>query len=401
MKKIVLLLTAFFCFFGSMATGAMAEEAHGQNSILLLDSQAVEIYPYNIAGNNYFKIRDMAKILAETDSKFDISWNAEAEIIEIISGREYHSEEEIRFPMGEQIAEALPVESRLVADGNCLSLPAYNINGSNYFKIRDLANLTGGNVNWNEELQLMEWLSKPEISEQQMPELDSSFSQQDHYAIISPVDEPKIERIEEEIPKAEVLTEQRPSVVVTDAEVLLNGAELHSKLTAFQAINHAVVGFMDEQFTPGMDTYTKAKTAYDYFIRNMSYGTAKNLNMTLFSASEAGIIWQCYPERYILPIMENHVGVCNHYSCAYAAILRAIGLDVEVVSGKTYAAGGGFSNHVWVEAVIDGNRYVFDPQVEQNITKRNGGVIKYNRFAKPVSQVANLYQDGIHYSFTE
>ena len=123
--------------------------------------------------------------------------------------------------------------------------------------------------------------------------------------------------------------------------------------------------------------------------------------MLLFSASEAGIIWQCYPERYILPIMENHVGVCNHYSCAYAAILRAIGLDVEVVSGKTYAAGGGFSNHVWVEVVIGGNHYVFDPQVEQNITKRYGGVIQYNRFGKPMVNMGGFYKDGTHYRFSE
>ncbi|MBQ5918579.1 MAG: hypothetical protein IIW92_08475 [Lachnospiraceae bacterium] len=43
----------------------------------------------------------------------------------------------------------------------------------------------------------------------------------------------------------------------------------------------------------------------------------------------------------------------------------------------------------WCEMNINGNIYVFDPQVEANIA--NGGSIKYHRFGKTYDQVQGKY----------
>ena len=158
---------------------------------------------------------------------------------------------------------------------------------------------------------------------------------------------------------------------------------------------------MAQNFNSSMDTYTKVRVAYDYFIQKMTYETATQLDMGMFSKEEAAVIWQHYPERYAVPILLDHKGVCNHYSSAYAAILQAIGLDVQVVSGKTKSSAGGYSSHVWVTVRIDGVDYLFDPQVEQRIAQRNGNVIQYYRFGKAVSALQNDYQADKQYQFAD
>ena len=133
----------------------------------------------------------------------------------------------------------------------------------------------------------------------------------------------------------------------------------------------------------------------------MTYQTATELDMAMFSSEEAGVIWQCYPERYAVPLLLDHKGVCNHYSSAYAAILQAIGLDVQVVSGKTKSSAGGYSSHVWVTVRIDGVDYLFDPQVDQRIAQRNGNVPQYYRFGKAVSMLQSDYQADKQYRFAD
>ena len=64
-----------------------------------------------------------------------------------------------------------------------------------------------------------------------------------------------------------------------------------------------------------------------------------------------------------------------------------IGLDSAYVSGSTHASGGGYTGHNWVEVYIGGQTYVFDPQVEDNIS--GGGT--YQRFCKTYAQVPGKY----------
>ena len=72
-----------------------------------------------------------------------------------------------------------------------------------------------------------------------------------------------------------------------------------------------------------------------------------------------------------------------------------------MVSGKTKSSAGGYSSHVWVTVRIDGVDYLFDPQVEQRIAQRNGNVIQYYRFGKPVNQLLNDYQADSRHTFAE
>ena len=45
------------CLLTGPAYGAEAVTAQGCNTVVLVNGVAQEIYPYNIEGNNYFKLR--------------------------------------------------------------------------------------------------------------------------------------------------------------------------------------------------------------------------------------------------------------------------------------------------------------------------------------------------------
>jgi hypothetical protein len=93
---------------------------------------------YNINGNNYFKLRDLAKALDGSAKQFEVDWDGEKNAITLTSGKAY-------TPVGDELAagdgknkEALSSTAKVYLDGEELSLTAYNINGYNYFKLRDL-----------------------------------------------------------------------------------------------------------------------------------------------------------------------------------------------------------------------------------------------------------------------
>lgn len=409
------------CLLTGVAYGAEPVTAQGSNTVVLVNGVAQEIYPYNIEGSNYFKLRDMAAVLAATDKAFAVEWDESKGAINLNTTKGYAlGETDLQFPAGALEMQAEPSQVALYCDGEKLDIGAYNINGNNYFKLRDICETVGFTVAWDENVQLMEiytnGVESSTVSQgSYMPgnadgsdvELDESFTNPNYWDSL-----PQLDVEVEPEPGQKDEAESQPDVsnnatvvpsgqVQTDVQQLLNGAALHPKPTQFGILNSLVDDFMAQNFTSGMDTYTKVKVTYDYFIQNMTYQTASQLDMTMFTAEEAAVIWQHYPERYAVPILLDHKGVCNHYSSAYAAILQAIGLDVNVVSGKTKSSAGGYSSHVWVTVRIDGVDYLFDPQVDQRIAQRNGNVIQYYRFGKPVSTLLSDYQADMQYQFAD
>ncbi len=171
------------------------------------------------------------------------------------------------------------------------------------------------------------------------------------------------------------------------AKSILNGAALNPRKTGFTSLDNKINAIFGEIFTPDMDTYSKVKACYDYLIENTSYGRVNYPTTGFGSITPEGgdnyIAWAASS------CLDNHVATCNRYSSAFIAMVRTIGLDARYVDGQTSAAAGGYTGHVWVEVVIDGTTYVFDPQVEDNIS--GGGTIRYLRFCKTYDQVPGKY----------
>ena len=107
---------------------------------------------YTINDNNYFKLRDLASVLSGTEKQFDVTWDGQKNVINLISNKTY------TIAGGEMQAsnvltnqEAILSSSAIQADGHEVSLAAYNINDYNYFKLRDIAKVFNIGITWDEK----------------------------------------------------------------------------------------------------------------------------------------------------------------------------------------------------------------------------------------------------------
>ncbi|WP_438349269.1 hypothetical protein ACP8HI_00820 [Paenibacillus sp. FA6] len=96
---------------------------------------------FNISNSNYFRLRDLAEYFSGTTSQFDISWNKESNAIEIITGQAYTPEETegSNYYSRNRNYSATRSTSKVLVDGQLQLITAYNIDGNNYFQLRDLA----------------------------------------------------------------------------------------------------------------------------------------------------------------------------------------------------------------------------------------------------------------------
>ena len=109
------------------------------SSRVLVDGTDVSFEAYNINGNNYFKLRDLAKVISESEKQFQVGWDSVANAIQLTSNKSYTTVGgELALSGNTQNRSATATTSKLYVDGKAISLTAYNIGGNNYFKLRDV-----------------------------------------------------------------------------------------------------------------------------------------------------------------------------------------------------------------------------------------------------------------------
>jgi|GEM_PF-6517442 len=108
---------------------------------LTVNGTPVTCAAYNINGNNYFKLRDIAFALRGTPKRFDVTYNDATRLIIMTSGRDYTAigGEMIR-PTTSPIKCILSNQS-VQLDGRPIYLTAYNADGNNYFMLREIGAL--------------------------------------------------------------------------------------------------------------------------------------------------------------------------------------------------------------------------------------------------------------------
>ena len=134
-----------------IAAPAAKATAELSNAKVLVNGNAVDFQAYNIEGNNYFKLRDIAIALNETGSNFDIGYDKATRAITLTKGTAYTGAKEADAAATAGKKAATLSNQSVTLDGAAVSLTAYNVDGFNYFKLRDLGDALGFAVAWDKE----------------------------------------------------------------------------------------------------------------------------------------------------------------------------------------------------------------------------------------------------------
>jgi hypothetical protein len=120
-------------------------------SQVFVDGKRVDFEAYLIEGFNYFKLRDLAMALNNSDKQFEITWDGTAKVITLIGGKAYS-------PVGQELTPGSDgrgqvyqrTVSSVMVDGEKMDFTAYTIKGNNYFRLRDIAEAMDFGVTWDE-----------------------------------------------------------------------------------------------------------------------------------------------------------------------------------------------------------------------------------------------------------
>lgn len=133
---------------GSAAAGATPTTAK-----VLVNGVETAFNAYEINGNNFFKLRDLAAALNGTDKQFNVTWDEANNAIGLVSGTAYTA-------VGGELAagdgaakQAKPATASVTKDGAALALTAFEISDNNYFKLRDVAQAFDIGIGWDDATQ--------------------------------------------------------------------------------------------------------------------------------------------------------------------------------------------------------------------------------------------------------
>ncbi len=127
------------------------KKALSTSAKVLVNGKEIAFEAYNIDGNNYFKLRDLAKVVTGTEKQFEITWDQEKKAVNMISNKEYTAVGGELEKKDVKDEKATLSNSVIYKDGEKVDLKAYLIKGNNYFKLRDVAKAFDIGIGWDNE----------------------------------------------------------------------------------------------------------------------------------------------------------------------------------------------------------------------------------------------------------
>lgn len=153
MKKLLIILLAICLTFGPKSTFAKEDlEAISSPQDLYINGQKTSVKGFNIKDYNYYKLRDLARILKIHGTNFSL-WGDEKEIV--INLNKSYDESEARYipyEKGEKRPAILKeISLKIIKEDKeeTIKTQAYNIDGYNYFKLRDMAKTLNYEANYD------------------------------------------------------------------------------------------------------------------------------------------------------------------------------------------------------------------------------------------------------------
>lgn len=126
---------------------AEAMDVQASNQKVTLNGKEVAIFGYNIKDENYFKLRDLAAVLKDTDAKFAVDYKDN--VVTLAKGGDYKVLDTDQKSVAEKAKGALTNDKVLVGE-DVLKATAYKINDNNYYRLRDLGKALGFGVDYDE-----------------------------------------------------------------------------------------------------------------------------------------------------------------------------------------------------------------------------------------------------------
>lgn len=159
-KKLIssLLAASMLATFASAASGN-AQTAQPSPHAIYVDGTKANVAAYTIAGNNYFKLRDIAAIVSGSEKQFEVSWNNDAKRIDLTSGKPYTIVGGELGAIGSASKQAETSTAVVYKDDAKMDYTGYNIDDNNYYKLRDVCESFDIGINWDAENQRVDILT--------------------------------------------------------------------------------------------------------------------------------------------------------------------------------------------------------------------------------------------------
>ena len=126
-----------------------------------LDDKDVVIYGYNIDGENYFKLRDVAAVLKDSKVKFGVEYKDG--LVTLTKGADYKvldtDQKEVKAE-----SEAMLTNDKVKVGETDLTAKAFKIDGNNYYRVRDLGKALDFGVDYDKEANTV-LLSSEKVAE--------------------------------------------------------------------------------------------------------------------------------------------------------------------------------------------------------------------------------------------
>ena len=158
MKKLIAFLLVLLLTVSCVAAAVVPS---GQS--LKVDGTPVACEKYNYDGRNYFRLRDIAALLNGTSVQFSVDWDEQTQTVSLQTGTSY-------TPNGTELDANAPDKSAtsvyssqiIKVNGQTVHwMTVLNIGGSNFFQLRELGEVLGFTVDYDEAENTALILSQP------------------------------------------------------------------------------------------------------------------------------------------------------------------------------------------------------------------------------------------------
>ena len=131
-----------------------------------LNGKDVVIYGYIIDNYNYFKLRDVAAVLKDTEAKFGVEYKDA--VATLTKGADYKvadtDQKEVK-----KVSKGMLTNDKVMVGDKALTATAYKIDNSNYYKLRDLGEALGFGVDFDKATNTVLLTSKEaEVKEEKV-----------------------------------------------------------------------------------------------------------------------------------------------------------------------------------------------------------------------------------------